>query len=67
VRGIEFVIAIEESAFSDGNDMHLLGEVLRAFFAQYISINSFFELTLVARPSGVTMRWNSLKGAKWPV
>ncbi|MBN1601267.1 MAG: type VI secretion system baseplate subunit TssF [Chitinispirillaceae bacterium] len=67
VRGIEFVIAIEESGFSDGNDMHLLGEVLREFFAQYISINSFLDLIIVARPSGVTMRWNSLRGVKWPV
>ncbi len=67
VRGIEFVISIEEKAFSDGDDMHLFGEVLREFFAQYVSINSFLELTLTARPSGATMRWNSLKGAKWPV
>jgi type VI secretion system protein ImpG len=67
VRGIELTISMQESGFSDGSDMHLFGEVLREFFTQYISINSFLELVIIGRPSGATLRWNSLKGKKWPL
>lgn len=67
VRGVEFTIAMEESAFSDVNDLHLFGQVLAAFFARYVSINAFFSLVITGRPSGRTLRWESLRGAQWPI
>lgn len=67
VRGIEIAVSLQESEFADSGDMFLFGEVLKEFMAQYVSINSFLELVLVARPSGRELRWNSLRGRKCPI
>jgi type VI secretion system protein ImpG len=67
VRGIEFAISVQEADFVDSGDMFLFGEVLKEFFAQYVSINSFLELALIGRPSGKELRWNSLRGRKLPI
>lgn len=67
VRGIEMAVSIQEAEFADSGDLHLFGEVLKEFLAQYVSINSFLELVIIRRPSGKELRWNSLKGTKWPI
>jgi type VI secretion system protein ImpG len=67
VRGIEFIIALQETEFVDSGDMFLFGEVLKEFLAQYVSINSFLELVLIGRPSGKEIRWSSLRGRKCPI
>ncbi len=66
VRGVKYTVMIEEAAFADLHDLHLFGEVLAAFFSHYVSINSFFNLELSARPSGRTLGWESLRGKRWP-
>jgi type VI secretion system protein ImpG len=67
VRGIELAISLQEAEFVDSGDMYLFGEVLKEFLAQYVSINSFLELVIIARPSGKEIRWNSLRGKKCPI
>ncbi len=67
VKGIEYSIDIDESAFSDNNDLHLFGSVLSEFIAQHVSINSFVELVFITKPSDISFRWNPSKGTKWPI
>ena len=67
VRGIEYVVSLQESEFVDSGDLFLFGEVLKEFLAQYVSINSFLELVVVGRPSGKEIRWNSLRGKRCPI
>jgi type VI secretion system protein ImpG len=56
VNGAEITIAIDEAAFGDINDLHLLGMVLQRFFSLRAPINAFVDLAIMARPSG-TVRW----------
>jgi type VI secretion system protein ImpG len=65
VRGVEFSVTVSESQFSDIGDIHLFGLVLKEFLLQYVSINTFLDLVLVLRPSGATLKWESLEGKKW--
>jgi type VI secretion system protein ImpG len=67
LRGIEFTVHLQESEFKDTGDLHLFGEILKEFLAQYVSINSFIELVLLLQPSGVVRRFSSLKGTQWPL
>jgi type VI secretion system protein ImpG len=65
IRGVEFMVSLQESGFLDIGDARLFGQVLQEFLAMYVSINTFLELVFVLKPSGQTIRWNSLKGKKW--
>jgi type VI secretion system protein ImpG len=65
IRGVEFTVALQETDFLDDGDARLFGQVLKEFLAQYVSINTFLELVFVMKPSGLTIRWNSLKGKRW--
>jgi type VI protein secretion system component VasA len=56
-----------EANFLDTGDARLFGEVLKEFLAQYVSVNTFLELVVVLKPSGAAIRWNSLKGKRWPI
>ena len=67
LRGIQFTVDVQDSQFADTGDLHLFGAVLKEFFSQYVSINSFVDLVIVAKPSGKQTRWNSLKGKKCPI
>jgi type VI secretion system protein ImpG len=67
VRGIEYVLSLQEAEFVDSGDLFLFGEVLKEFLAQYVSINSFLELVVIGRPSGKEIRWNSLRGKRCPI
>jgi type VI secretion system protein ImpG len=67
VRGIEFTVSLLEANFLNSGDVRLFGEILKEFLAQYVSINTFLELVFVLKPSAATIRWNSLKGTRWPI
>ena len=67
IRGIEFSIAVAETNFLDAGDIRLFGQLLKEFLAQYISINTFLELVVIMKPSGASLRWDSLKGKQWPI
>lgn len=55
-RGVGIEIECEESAF-EGASAFLLGAVLERFFARYVSINSFTQLTLRSTTRAVVMKW----------
>jgi type VI secretion system protein ImpG len=67
IRGIEFTVALMEANFLEMGDARMFGQVLKEFLAQYVSINTFLELVFVMKPSGASIRWNSLKGKRWPI
>ena len=67
IRGIEFTVSLSEANFLNSGDVRLFGQILKEFLAQYVSINTFLELVFVLKPSGTTIRWNSLKGTRWPI
>jgi type VI secretion system protein ImpG len=65
VRGVEFTVSLTEAQFLDMGDVHLFGQILKEFMAQYVSINTFLDLVFVFKPSGATLKWGSLEGKKW--
>ena len=67
IRGIEFTVSLLEANFLNSGDVRLFGQILKEFLAQYVSINTFLELVFVLKPSSATIRWNSLKGTRWPI
>jgi type VI secretion system protein ImpG len=67
VRGIEFKVSLTEAEFQDVGDLHLFGEVLKEFLAHYVTVNSFLRLTLVLKPSGALLQWDTFKGKRWPI
>ncbi|MFW6254380.1 MAG: type VI secretion system baseplate subunit TssF, partial [Chitinivibrionales bacterium] len=67
IRGVRFSVGIQAAQFNDSGDLHLFGEVLKEFLAQYVSVNSFVELVFVLKPSGQTMTWNSIAGRRWQI
>lgn len=64
IRGISFMVTIEEMAFSDSGDLHLFGLVMSSFLSQYVQINTFFELQFLLKPSGSIMKWNNIEGKR---
>ena len=55
-RGLEVTLTCDESAF-EGVGVYLLGEVLKEFFAKYVSVNSFTKTVLESTERGEVMRW----------
>ncbi len=55
-RGLEVTLTCEETAF-EGIGIFLLGEVLKEFFAKYVSVNSFTKTVLESTERGEVMRW----------
>lgn len=55
-RGLEITLTCDETAF-EGIGVFLLGEVLKEFFAKYVSINSFTKTVLESTERGEVMRW----------
>lgn len=51
VRGVELRLQVDRDAFV-GAGLHLFAQVLERFFALYVQINSFAQLTLVCHRSG---------------
>jgi type VI secretion system protein ImpG len=67
IRGIELSVSVVETNFLDTGDIRLFGQILKEFLAQYVSINTFLELVVTLKPSGTSLRWDSLKGRQWPI
>ncbi len=65
IRGVRFSVSLLSSEFDDSGDLHLFGEIIKEFLAQYVSINSFIELQFILKPSGKTITWNSAAGKRW--
>ncbi len=61
-RGIEITVTLDDAAF-EGSGPFVLGAVLAAFFAQYVSINSFTETVIKTLGRGEIMRWPAKVGA----
>ncbi|MBD3390391.1 MAG: type VI secretion system baseplate subunit TssF [Chitinivibrionales bacterium] len=65
IRGVRFEVSVIASQFSGNADIRMLGEVLREFLAQYVSINTYLDLAMVLKPDGETMTFSSQPGAQW--
>ncbi len=62
-RGIEVTVECEDGAF-EGTGVFLLGSVLEAFLARYVSTNSFSELVLRTDDRGEVARWPARIGRR---
>lgn len=62
-RGLEIAVTFDETAF-EGTGVFLLGSVLEQFFARYVSINSFTEMTIRTQQRGEIMRWPAQIGKR---
>lgn len=62
-RGIELTLELDERAF-EGTGVCLLGAVLERFFAKYVSINSFTEMSLCTSQRGEILRWPARVGGR---
>ena len=60
-RGLKIVLTMDELAFAGGSAF-LLGAVLRHFFDQYASVNTFTETVLVSTMRGELMHWPPRSG-----
>lgn len=60
-RGLEVTLTFDETAF-EGVGVFLLGQVLKEFFAKYVSINSFTKTVLESTERGEVMRWTPRLG-----
>ncbi|SFH79735.1 type VI secretion system baseplate subunit TssF [Albimonas pacifica] len=63
VRGLEIRVGFDESAF-EGAGCYLLGAVLEAFFAKYVSLNSFTETVVQSQQRGEIARWKPRSGRR---
>ncbi len=62
-RGLEITTTFEESAF-EGTGMFVLGSVIEAFFAKYVSINAFTETVVKTVERGEIVRWPARMGLR---
>lgn len=62
-RGVGIELTCEESAFEGGSPF-LLGAVLDRFFARYVSLNSFTQLTLRSTTRATVMKWPVRAGSR---
>lgn len=63
VRGLGIEIEFDEKNFLDGSAF-LLGSVLDAFFAKYVSINSFTRTSVRSTSRGKLVTWNPRVGQR---
>ncbi|XDA99862.1 type VI secretion system baseplate subunit TssF [Sulfitobacter sp. LCG007] len=63
VRGLELRVGFDESFF-EGTGCYLLGAVLEAFFAKYVSLNSFTETVIHSQQRGDIARWKPRSGRR---
>jgi type VI secretion system protein ImpG len=60
-RGIEVAVTLDDAAF-EGDGAFMLGAVLQAFFASYVSMNHFTETVVRTTSRGEIMRWPAREG-----
>ncbi|WP_118136841.1 type VI secretion system baseplate subunit TssF [Oceanicella sp. SM1341] len=63
VRGLEIRLGFDESFF-EGAGCFLLGAVLEAFLASYVSLNSFTETVIQSQQRGEIARWKPRSGRR---
>ncbi|MDX8346882.1 type VI secretion system baseplate subunit TssF [Cognatiyoonia sp. IB215446] len=63
VRGIEIKVGFDESQF-EGTGCYLMGAVLEAFFAKYVTLNSFTETVIHSTQRGDIKRWPARSGRR---
>ncbi|MFK7943561.1 MAG: type VI secretion system baseplate subunit TssF [Paracoccaceae bacterium] len=63
VRGLELRVGFDESYF-EGTGCYLLGNVLEAFFARYVTLNSFTETVIHSQQRGDIARWPARSGRR---
>ena len=61
LHGLRYTIDIDESAFSDLNDLHLFGQTLVVFLSLWSRMETYVDLLLVGRPSDRTLYFSSLE------
>jgi len=57
VRGVLIEITLDSHAFAGEGDVHLFGELLHRFFAQYAEMNLYTQLRIVSLPNGQRITW----------
>jgi type VI secretion system protein ImpG len=57
VRGVLIEITLDSQAFAGEGDIHLFGELLHRFFAQYAEMNLYTKLCVVSLPTGKRITW----------
>ena len=57
VRGVMIEITLDSQAFAGDGDVHLFGELLHRFFAQYAEMNLYTQLRIACLPSGKRITW----------
>jgi type VI secretion system protein ImpG len=57
LRGVLIEITLDSQAFAGEGDVHLFGELLHRFFAQYAEMNIYTQLRIVCLPSGKRITW----------
>ena len=60
-RGLQVTVTFDEQAFA-GMGCFVLGSVLRDFFSQYVTVNSFAETVIRTQQRGEIMRWPARLG-----
>jgi type VI secretion system protein ImpG len=62
LRGMEYTLVLDESAYVHRNDLHLFGQVLCEFLRSKTPATSFVSLVIILRPSGKTLKWEHKPG-----
>lgn len=56
LRGLDIEVTLDSNGFTGEGDIHLFGEMLNRFFALYVDMNQFNQLTLIVQPEGKCIR-----------
>lgn len=57
---------LDSNGFTGEGDIHLFGEMLNRFFALYVDMNQFNQLTLIVQPEGKCIRWKENHSPRLP-
>lgn len=64
LRGIAITVDVDPTGFDGEGDLVLFGNLLDAFFAQYVSLNAFSRLTIRGIGGGEDRRWPARLGRR---
>jgi type VI secretion system protein ImpG len=68
LRGVEFHIEVDPKEYENGEgDIYLMGSVLNAFLAQYVTINSYILLKISESGTGKEYTWQPISGQILPI
>ena len=66
LRGLDIEVILDSNGFTGEGDIHLFGEMLNRFFALYVDMNQFNQLTLIVQPEGKCIRWKENHSPRLP-